>query len=621
MVYNVVPLLKKEYPNSNAIKTEIINLEAICHLPKSTEFFFSDIHGEYNGFRHLLKSGSGLIQNKIETMFETKDHTLLQELIYGRPLTLENFPSLMNYELQEEVLVQLLILCKEFSNNYTRSKVRKMLPKEFSYILEELLHVEDFKNRNNYYLSIIKSVINNGLGFSFIRCLRDLIPKLVVDQLHIIGDIYDRGPRPDKVIDILMKYREVDIQWGNHDISWLGAMAGNTALIANVIRLALRYNTFDLLEYGYGINLRALCLFAKETYGNDDCSAFIPATFDQNKYDDVDLRITAMMHKAITIIQLKLEGQLLKKHPEYNLHHRNMLLHIDYQYHTISIENTLYPLNTHFFPTIDPTNPLLLTKEEQSLVDGFHYSFVKSERLKKHMDYVYNNGSIYKTINDNLLYHGCIPFNEDGTLAKVTIFNQKLSGKELLDAMNDTVSMAYKHGHVDSIDFMWYLWCGPASPLFGKDKLAYFENYFIDTSSIKKEKLNPYYTFIDNSKFVATIFSIFLLPSSGHIINGHVPIIESLGQNPIKANKRVFMIDGGICKSYQQKTGIAGYTLIYDHSSIILATHHIHSNDITITNIEQGKMLKVLDSDKGKEIRNMISILQQLLKTYIKQNI
>lgn len=621
MDYTVLHLLKKEYPNCNAIKTEIINLEAICHLPKSTEFFVSDIHGEYNGFRHVLKSGSGLIQNKIETIFERKDWALLQDLIYGKSLTLENFPSLINYDLQENILIQLLILCKEFSNNYTRSKVRKILPKEFSYILEELLHIENFKDCNNYYLSIIKSVINNDLGFSFIKCLRDLIPKLIVDQLHIIGDLYDRGPRPDKIIDMLMKYPDVDIQWGNHDISWLGAMAGNTALIANVIRLALRYNTFDLLEYGYGINLRALCLFAKEAYSHDDCKAFIPTTFDKNKYDDVDLRITAMMHKAIVIIQLKLEGQLLKRHPEYHLHHRNMLLHIDYQNFTVFINNIRYPLNNHFFPTIDPNNPLVLTKEEQLLVDGFRYSFVKSERLKKHLDYVYNNGSIYKVINGNLLYHGCIPFNEDGSLAKITIFNNLLSGKELLDAISHHVSMAYEYKHLDSIDFMWYLWCGSISPLFGKNKLAYFENYFIDNTPIKKEKLNPYYTFINDSKIVATIFSLFSLPPTGHIINGHVPIIESLGQNPIKANKRVFMIDGGLCKSYQQKTGIAGYTLIYDHSSIILATHHINSKQITITDIEKGKMLKILDSDKGKQIRHTIGILQQLLRIYKKDSL
>lgn len=619
MDHDVVLLLKEEYPTCNAIKTEIINLEAICHLPKSTEFFFSDIHGEYDSFRHLLKSGSGLIQNKIELLFERKDHLLLQDILYGKPLTYKNFPSLINYDLQEEILVQLLILCKEFSNHYTRSKVRKMLPKEFAYIVEELLHTEDIKDRNHYYLSIIKSVINHDLGFSFIKCLRDLIPKLVVDQLHIIGDIYDRGPRPDKIIDILMKYHDVDIQWGNHDISWLGAMAGNTALIANVIRLALRYNTFDLLEYGYGINLRALCLFAKETYGHDDCKMFIPASFDKNKYDDVDKGITAMMHKAITIIQLKLEGQLLCKHPEYCLENRNMLLHINYQKYTISIEGKTYPLNSHFFPTINPDNPLQLTIAEQTLMNSFHYSFKQSTRLKKHLDYLYTKGSMYKICNGNLLYHGCIPLNEDGSFENLTIFNQSLQGKNLFDAMYDTVTKAYLHGHDDSIDNMWYLWCGPSSPLFGKNKLAYFENYFINDSSIKKEKLNPYYTFIDDPKVVATIFKAFALPPTGHIINGHVPILEALGQNPIKANQRVFMIDGGICKSYQQKTGIAGYTLIYDHSSIILATHHIQSNNITITTIEKGKMLKVKDSDKGKQICAKIAMLQQVLQAYKKE--
>ena len=616
---NALDLLQKLYPNADALKTEIINLNAILHLPKSTEFFFSDIHGEYESFRHLLKSASGLIQNKIELFFERKDQEFLGQIIYGDKLTLQNFPMLLDKKIQTEVLGQLLILCKEFSNQYTRSKVRKMLPQEFSYILEELLHIEDFKDRNHYYTAIIDSVIDNDLGFAFIKALRDLIPRLAVDQLHILGDIYDRGARPDKVMDILMKYQSVDIEWGNHDISWMGAFCGNTALIANVIRISLRYNHFDLLEYAYGINLRPLCLFAKETYGHDPCTSFLPVQFDQNQYDDVDVKITAMMHKAITVIQMKLEGQLIQKHPEYKLNHRNMLTAIDYQNFTISIGGLSYTLNSNCFPTIDPLNPLELTSQEKELIQSFLFSFQHSHRLKKHIKYLYTHGSLYKIMNNNLLYHGCIPFQEDGSLTQIDFLNN-LKGKALFDFIESKIRNAYYQKEILDIDLMWYLWTHPSSPLFGKDKLAYFENYFLNDKAIRHETLNPYYYFIHDEDKVIMILKEFGLDENAHIINGHVPIRENIGQHPIIANKRLFMIDGGISKTYQQKTGIAGYTLIYDHTSLILATHQIQSSNISICQIENHESYKIKDSDKGKAIQSTISLLKQLLLVYQEGN-
>lgn len=618
MNQDILSLLAKDYPNSQAIQTEIINLRAIQCLPKATEFFFSDIHGEYHGFIKLIKGGSGLIENKINLIFKNLDkdkRQFLLDLIMCDHFSIEQYPHLLNKKIQKEVLFHLLILCKTFSNNYTRSKVRKKLPKNFTYILEELLHVEDQENRNGYYQGIIQSIIDNDLAINFIQSLINLIPTLVIDRLHILGDIYDRGPRPDKVIDTLMKFQDVDITWGNHDISWMGAMCGNEALIANVIRISIRYNNFDLLEYSYGINLRALCIFAKETYQDDSCQAFIPKQFDKNIYDKIDELTAAKMHKAITIIQLKLEGQLLEKHPEYQMKERNIFRQIDWKNKQYYQKHIHIPLTDTFFPTVDPDDPLKLTSQERDLMNTLKSSFMHSSRLQKHIDYLYHHGSLYQISNGNLLFHGCVPMNEDQTLKSIEINKKHYYGQELFDQLNIMIKEAYFLKDRDAIDYMWYLWCGKHSPLFGKDKLAYFENDFLADKQLQKETLDPYYTHTYQESICNQILQAFHLSSDGKIINGHVPVLIKDGQTPIKGHK-LFMIDGGLSKSYQIKTGIAGYTLIDDYRSTILAAHHIHSNKTDVTIINEKQFQTVKQSDTGLLIDRKIELLYQLLNEY-----
>ncbi|MDD6346249.1 MAG: fructose-bisphosphatase class III, partial [Oscillospiraceae bacterium] len=488
MELKYLKLLSKEYPNIESAASAIINYNAIRSLPKGTEYFFSDLHGEYESFLHLLKSASGLIKNKIDKVFgksiTSKEREDLAYLIYypeRRIKELENSGGLTD-EWQKITIYRLILVCESVSAKYTRSKVREKCPRDFLYILDELLNVTDDINKDFYYDEIISSIIETGISQHFIVSVCNLIQAIAIDKLHIIGDIFDRGPRPDIIMDELMKRSDVDIQWGNHDISWMGACSGNKALIANVVRIAVSYNGFDVLEDGYGLNLRALSVFANEVYKDDPCTEFMPHLLDYNKYDSVETTLTAKMHKAITIIQCKLEGQLIRKHPEYDMSYRNLLPEVNFEAGTIDINGKSYKLKDSNFPTVNPENPLELTEQEDELMNILSASFRHSQKLNRHIKFLYSYGSMYKICNNNLLYHGCIPMDENGEFECMNINGKNYSGKALLDCINEIAREAYygvygTESREKACDFMWYLWCGAKSPIYGKDKMAFFERY------------------------------------------------------------------------------------------------------------------------------------------------
>jgi fructose-1,6-bisphosphatase-3 len=625
-------LLSKEYPNIQAATAEVINLNAIKCLPKGTEYFFSDLHGEYEGFLHLLRSASGVIRTKIEDLFgrsiSTEDRDFLAELIYApEKMIRENgFIGKEGEEWQKIIIYRLIQVCKKSSTKYTRSKVRKKMPKEYAYILDELLHADNDIDKEYYYQAIISSITDMGNGDSFIIAICKLIQDLCIDRLHIIGDIYDRGPRPDIIISELGRFHDVDIQWGNHDISWMGAACGNTALIANVIRMAIRYNNFDLIEDGYGISLRALSTFASEVYGHDDCKHFIPNVWDENKFAPVTLEMAAKMHKAITIIQFKLEGQLIKKHPEYYMDDRACLLKIDYKKGVYCHEGKEYPLKDTSFPTIDEAKPLLLTGEEEKLLNIMKTAFEHSKELRQQIQYLYTHGSMYKCVNKNLLYHGCIPMTEEGEFDTIEMNGKVHQGKELMDWMNELVNRAYLTREQGArkqraVDFMWYLWCGSKSPVFGKNKMATFESYFLEEKELKKEEYNPYYELSQREDICDKILEEFGMGGvHSHIINGHVPVKIKDGESPIKGNGKLFVIDGGISKAYQSKTGIAGYTLIYNSRTLNLAEHKPlseHNQTPTVRIIEvMNPRVSVEDTDIGKELTKQANELMELIAAY-----
>lgn len=641
-------LLSKEYPTIDAACNEIINLNAIKCLPKGTEYFFSDLHGEYEAFLHLLKSASGIIRSKIEDIFDNsvseEERSQLAALIYNPEAGLANV-TLKEKELDDWkkiTIFRLVQVCKEVSSKYTRSKVRKKIPEDFSYILDELLsgdHSDIDKKR--YYSEIIHSIITVGMGDKFIIAMSHLIQNLSIDILHIIGDIYDRGPRADIIMNELMHFHDIDIQWGNHDIYWMGAVSGSLACIANVIRMGISYNNFDLLEDGYGINLRALSMFAVDTYRDDPCTNFIPHVLDENKYDPVDVNLAAKMHKAITIIQFKLEGQLIKRHPEYHMDDRILLDKIDFETGAISLSNKQYMLTDKLFPTIDKESPLTLTPAEEELMNTIASSFYHSDLLNKHVRFLYSHGSMYKCINSNLLYHGCIPMRSDGTFDEVMVDGKTFKGKALLDYIDAKVHNGYfmpkgSKERENVNDFIWYLWCGAKSPLFGKSKLSAFEHYFIKEKETHKEEMNAYYQLSHKEEVCDMILKEFnLTGESCHIINGHVPVKIKEGESPVKANGKLFIIDGGISKAYQSKTGIAGYTLIYNSRHLNLAEHKpfqsntdgiLNENTPKVTSVEvKYKRVTVADTDLGCTLTEKINDLCELVAAYregvIKENI
>ncbi|GAA0784131.1 fructose-1,6-bisphosphatase [Hathewaya limosa] len=638
-------LLSEQYPSSACACTEIINLQAILNLPKGTEHFLTDIHGEYEAFTHVLRNASGVIKRKINDIFGNS----LRESEKKRLATLIYYPEqklqiIKSSEVEMEdfyriTLYQLIEICRNVSSKYTRSKVRKALPQDFSYIIEELLHEhENRKNKHEYYKEIINTIISIDRADEFIVALCRLIQRLVVDRLHILGDIYDRGPGPDIIIDALINHHCVDIQWGNHDILWMAAACGSEACMANVIRISARYANLKTLEEGYGINLLPLATFAMETYKNDPCSEFKPklSTNEQHSYRLKELKLISQMHKAISIIQFKLESYIINRRTHYNMKHRLLLDKIDYEKGTINLYGKTYELLDKNFPTIDPNDPFKLTDEEKELVSKLKASFMNSEKLQKHINFLYSKGSLYLNANSNLLYHGCVPLNEDGSFKCLEVNGIVYKGKSLLDRCDKLAREAFfinngKGNKLYSLDTMWYLWCGEASPLFGKDKMTTFERYFIKEKETHKEIKNTYFELRNDEKICNKILMEFgLNPKESHIINGHVPVKTKNGESPIKANGKLLVIDGGFSKAYQPETGIAGYTLIYNSYGLILVSHEpfesiqkaieeekdILSSTIVLEATLERK--RVADTDIGTELKQQINDLLMLLCAYKK---
>ena len=526
-------LLAKSFPTANQAAAEIINLKAICALPKGTEYFFSDLHGESEAFIFLMRSASGVIRDKISEIFShflpEEEQLRLANLIYYPRETFSNRKNgfIEDKEWQKITIHRLTALCLKIASKYTRSKVRKKLPKEFAYAIDELLHDEE-EDTKLYHKEILQGILDVNRGREFIIALCELIQNLSIDSLHIIGDIFDRGPHPDRIMEELMYFHDVDIQWGNHDVDWMGAFAGNPACIANVLRIATSYNSFDVLEDGYGINLRPLSMFAQEIYGEDPCTCFYPHLWDKNIADSVEPELAAKMCKTISVIMWKEEGQLIRRHPEYGLEHRMLLHKMDLEKKVVEVEGKIYPLRDCFFPTIDWEDPYALSKKEKELMDTLIYSFTHSKMLKKHMDFFFTHGSMYKIVNHNILYHGCIPMTEEGDFLSISTRDGEVFGRHLMDYCEQKCIEAYfmnrdldPNGKLYATDFFWYLWCGPKSPLFGKDKMCTFEHYFIADLESYKENYNAYYKWIEKESYVDKIIEEFREnPELSHIKTG-----------------------------------------------------------------------------------------------------
>ena len=631
--------LANQYPNIAAASTEIINLQAILNLPKGTEHFLTDIHGEYEQFNHVLKNGSGAVRRQIDEEFgntlSNKDKKSLATLIYypqekldivlGQEDNIEDW-----YKITLHRLVQ---ITKKVASKYTRSKVRKALPKDFAYIIEELITERaEISDKEGYYNEIIHTIIRIGRAPEFIVALSNLIQRLVVDHLHIVGDIYDRGPGPHIIMDTLMKYHSVDIQWGNHDIVWMGAACGHLPCIATVVRIAARYGSLDTLEEGYGINLIPLATFALDTYKDTNCDTF--AIKYNTDYNTKDLSLDMKIHKAISIIQFKLEGQVIKKHPEFEMDDRLLLDKIDYEKKTVMVYGKEYHMNDVDFPTVDPADPYNLTPDEEQVMARIQQAFVKCEKLQRHVRFLFSNGGLYKVHNSNLLYHGCVPMDEKGNFKAVDVDGKRYRGKELYDILDNYARKGYYSkndpaGMRRAQDYIWYIWAGPNSPVFGKDKMATFERYFVEDKETHKEIKNSYYSLLDNEEVLNRILEEFGLDThKSHIINGHVPVELKKGESPIKCDGKLLIIDGGFSKAYQSKTGIAGYTLVANSHGMRLVAHEpfesteaaiLHESDIfsdsTVVEVAANR-IRVSDTDIGRELRESIKQLELLLQAY-----
>ncbi|MCB0195332.1 MAG: fructose-1,6-bisphosphatase [Anaerolineae bacterium] len=634
-------LLAKRYPTIQAASTEIINLNAILNLPKGTEHFVSDVHGEYEAFIHVLKNGSGSIKRKIDQIFSDtmtdKEKRTLATLIYYPERKLSLILKTVDDadEWYRITLFRLIKVCRVVSSKYTRSKVRKALPHDFAYVIEELLHEqESLENKHDYYRSIINTIISTQRARPFIVALSHLIQRLAIDHLHVIGDIYDRGPGAHIIMDTLMEYHSVDIQWGNHDIVWMGAAAGSEACIANVIRIGLRYSNMTTLEDGYAISMLPLATFALNTYADDPCLNFRPKSSMEKEYTEYEISLMSKMHKAIAIIQLKLESQIVMRQPEFEMQERLLLDKINYEEGTICLKDNKYKLNDTLFPTIDPDNPFELSEGEKDVVERLKLSFTNSERLQEHVRFLYSKGSMYLVFNNNLLYHGCIVMEEDGTFATFTLGGKAYKTKDFMDEAERLARQAYFSTEgtpqkQDGLDMMLYLWSGAKSPIFGKDKMATFERYFIDDTSTHTETKNAYYIYRDQEETADRILKEFgLNPKTAHILNGHVPVKVSKGESPIKADGKLIVIDGGFSKAYQKQTGIAGYTLVYNSFGLLLASHDPFESSQTAIEEEldirsdmiilerNQRRLRIKDTDKGENIQCETEELQMLLEAY-----
>lgn len=635
-------LLARDFPTISKVTTEIINLEAILHLPKSTEHFLADLHGENEAFQHVLRNASGNIKRKVNELFgntlreqEKKD---LCTLIYYPEQKLElvkqNDKNLADY--YQTTLNQLITVCRNVSSKYTRSKVRKSLPEEFAYIIEELLHesTEDH-NKQAYFNVIIQTIIGTRRADHFIIAICYLIQRLAIDRLHILGDIYDRGPGAHLIMDTLCNYHHLDIQWGNHDILWMGAAAGNETCIASVLRLSLRYANTQTLEEGYGINMVPLATFAMETYKDGTNTPFIPKIENEaDAHNEKTIRLITQMHKAMAIIQFKLEGQLYGAHPEWGMNDRRLLEHINHEDGTICLYGKTHPLLENDFPTIDPKDPYKLTHEEAELMERLKHSFLISDRLQRHVNCLLYHGSMYGIYNSNLLFHASVPVNEDGSLREVLVGNVKAKGQALMERIDQMVRTAFDteadaDERSQARDYFWYLWCGPDSPLFDKSKMSTFERYFIADKKTHNEKKGWYYTLRDNPDVCDHIMDEFGVKGQHrHIINGHVPVRVGKGENPIKAGGKLMVIDGGFAKAYHDTTGIAGYTLVYHSRGFQLVQHEpfssteeaiLNGTDIrSTTQIVEltGHRAMVADTDIGRELREQIVDLEKLLFAY-----
>lgn len=631
--------LSELFPTISRASSEIINLQAILNLPKGTEHFLSDIHGEYEAFSHVLRNGSGAISKKIDDVFghtlSTSDKSALATLIYypkeKMELVKKEEKDVENW--YKVTLYRLIEVCKTVSSKYTRSKVRKALPKDYAYVIEELITEKpEVLNKEAYYESIVNTVVELGQAEEFIVVLSQLIQQLVVDHLHILGDIYDRGSGAHMIMDRLCNYHSLDIQWGNHDIIWMGAAAGQLACVATVIRNSIRYGNLDLLEEGYGINMLPLATFALKAYAKDPCEHFVFKVAPTGT-DNPESELTKKMHKAIAIIRFKLEGQLILKWPEYGMQNRLLLDKIDYEKKTVMIDGKEYAMRDTNFPTIDPENPYELSPEEAEVMARLRSSFVHCEKLQRHVQLLLKKGSMYKVYNGNLLYHGCVPMNEDGTFCKVNIYGKEYSGKALFDVLESYVRKAFfstdPKEKEKGEDIIWYIWTAPNSPLYGRKKMATFERYFLEDEEVKVEEKNPYYQMNDKTEIADKILEEFGLSGDRvHIINGHVPVHRMRGESPVKADGKVIVIDGGFSKAYRRRTGIAGYTLIYNSYGLTLTAHEpFVSREIAIREeidivskreaVEyMDKRILVGDTDDGKKMRERIKDIKQLIETY-----
>ena len=631
--------LSQLYPTIAKASTEIINLQAILNLPKGTEHFLTDIHGEYEAFAHVLKNGSGSVRRKIDDVFgntlSSRDKQTLATLIYYPKEKMDRIKKTeKNMEDWYKItLYRLIEICKRTASKYTRSKVRKALPADFAYVIEELItEKKDMTDKESYYNAIVSTIIRIGRAEKFIIAMSELIQRLTVDHLHIVGDIYDRGPGPHIIMDKLMEYHSVDIQWGNHDVLWMGAAAGQRGCIANVIRICARYGNLDILEEGYGINLLPLATFAMNTYRDDPCECF--KLKGSPNYSASEMLLDVKMHKAISVIQFKIEGQMIKRHPEYKMEGRALLEKIDYEKGTIEIDGKDYPLKDADFPTVDPRDPYKLTPGEDQLIRTLQASFLNSDKLQKHIRLLFSKGSMYLIVNSNLMYHASIPMTDEGEFKTVIVDGKPYAGRCLLDKLDRLTREAYFGGNGAksqqmALDYMWYLWCGPESPFFDKAKMATLERYLIEDKKTHHEEKGAYYKHLDDTKMCSMILSAFGLdPEKSHIISGHVPVKTCKGESPIKAGGKLLMIDGGFSKAYHSETGIAGYTLIYNSHGLQLVQHEPFESAVKA--VEEGKdiistkviveattdRITVRDTTIGKELQVQIDDLKNLLAAY-----
>ena len=632
-------LLSQKYKTVAAAASEIIRIEALLRLPKGTEHFMSDLHGEHEAFVHILNSASGVIREKIDTVLgpdvPAEERAELATLVY--------YPNQKLPELKARqpdlhawyrlTLLRLIDLCRFVSSKHTRDHVRRCLPQNCGYILDELLHAHfEDHDKDQYYGEIIESILRYDRADAYIVRFCEVIKRLAVDRLHIVGDLFDRGPRPDRILDSLMAHHQVDIQWGNHDVVWMGAAAGSPLCIMTVLKTTLAYNNLDTLEGGYGISLRQLERFAQSTYANSDVSRWIPHADPRTAAGD--LTAAAQMHKAVTVMMLKLEAQVIARNPDFDLQGRDFLNHIDFAAGTVDYHGTVYPLLDCDFPTVDPAAPTTLTAEEAHVIAGLVRSFAESERLQRHVQFLYAHGAFYKICNGNLLYHGAVPMTEDGAFAAIRFEGVARSGKQLFDYCDRRARQGYSAppgspARLAGQDFLWYLWCGAKSPLFGRSAMTTFERLYIADPAAHREIKDPYYRHIAALDTAERILREFGLAGAGcHIVNGHVPVRAIEGESPIKGGGRLIIIDGGFCRAYHQRTGIAGYTLVYNSRGLILRTHQpfesaekaIHEDEDITSKSEYiytaPQRILVRDTDEGGRKQALIRDLCALVEAY-----